>query len=139
MTPEQGPTGGLTPHISIGDRRAREAVDFYERAFAAERAMEPMPAQDGERIMHAHLRINGGSLMLADDFPEHGHAPQTPGAVMLHLQVDDADAWFDRAVTAGATPLMPPTDMFWGDRYGQIRDPFGHSWSIGSPITGEAQ
>lgn len=132
---DQGPTNGVTPHLTIGGKRAAEAIDFYKRAFIAEPAMEPMKAEDGERIMHAHLKINGGSVMLNDDFPEYrGSAAGAPAAVTLHLPTDDADAWFARAVDAGATPTMPLADMFWGDRYGQVTDPFGHSWSIGSPI-----
>ena len=72
--------------------------------------------------------------MLSDEFPEY-HAPSPPpAAVMLHLQVPDADAAFARAVEAGATVTMPLADMFWGDRYGQVRDPFGHGWSIGAPL-----
>jgi PhnB protein len=113
-------------------RRAAEAIRFYEQAFGAEQAMPPMVADDGERIMHAHLRINGGSVMLNDDFPEYGYAAGEPQAVTLHLQVDDADRWFERAVQAGATISMPLADQFWGDRYGQVKDPFGHSWSVGS-------
>lgn len=132
--PDQGPVGGVTPHLTIGDKRAKEAIDFYKRAFGAEEAMPPHMAQDGERIMHAHLRINGGSVMLNDDFPEYGGAAGRPAAVTLHLQVDDADKWFARALDAGAAETMPLGDQFWGDRYGQVKDPFGHSWSIGAPI-----
>ena len=128
----QGPISGVTPHLVIGGGRAAEAIDFYKRAFGAEEAMR-MPADDGKRLMHAHLKINGGSLMMCDDFPEYrGSAVGAPEAVTLHLQVDDADLWFERAVAAGATPTMPLADMFWGDRYGQVRDPFGHMWSIGA-------
>jgi PhnB protein len=72
--------------------------------------------------------------MLSDDFPEMGFTAPAPGAVTLHLQVDDADAWWRRALEAGATVAMEIGDQFWGDRYGQLKDPFGHSWSIGSPI-----
>jgi PhnB protein len=108
-------------------------VDFYKAAFAAEEAMPPHMADDGERIMHAHLRINGGSIMLNDDFPEYHGGAGKPGAVTLHLQVDDADRWFERATAAGANVTMPLADQFWGDRYGQVKDPFGHSWSIGAP------
>jgi PhnB protein len=132
---DQGPNAGLTPHLAIGGGRAAEAIDFYKRAFGAEEAMR-IPADDGKRLMHAHLKINGASLMLCDDFPEYrgGEAQPAPAGTTLHLQVDDADRWFERAVAAGATPTMPLADQFWGDRYGQVRDPFGHMWSIGSPI-----
>lgn len=135
--PNQGPTTGLTPHITIRDKRAKEAIDFYKAAFGATE-MTRMPAQDGERLMHAHLLINGASLMLNDDFPEYrggadvGSGP--PLGVTQHLQVDDADAWFDRAIKAGAAVAMPLQDMFWGDRYGQVSDPFGYRWSIAHPI-----
>lgn len=125
---------GVTPHLTIGDKRAKEAIDFYKSAFGAEQEMEPHLADDGERVMHAHLTINGGSLMLNDDFPEYGGAAGKPAAVTLHLQVDDADKWFKRALDAGATETMPPADQFWGDRYGQVTDPFGHRWSIGAPV-----
>lgn len=140
---DQGPTAGVTPHLTILDRRALEAVAFYEKAFGAEQAMPPhlagaVPgmAEDDDRVMHAHLKINGGSLMLNDAFPEYtqdkSDRDAIPAHTTLHLQVDDADAWFERAVAAGATVTMPLDDMFWGDRYGQLKDPFGHSWSIGS-------
>jgi len=135
----QGPTGGLTPHLSIPDRRASEAIDFYVKAFGATEQAR-MPAEDGVRLMHAHLHVNGASLMMHDDFPEHiGHAMAAPSGVTLHLQVDDTDAWFARAVAAGAEAVMGPEDMFWGDRYGQVKDPFGHRWSIGTPIKGDGQ
>jgi PhnB protein len=138
-TANQGPTGGLTPHIQINDNRAAEAIDFYKAAFGAEE-MTRMLAEDGKRIMHAHLHINGASLMLNDDFPEYrgpGATPEGPPAgTVLHLQVDNADTWFDRAVKAGASVRMPLQDMFWGDRYGHVGDPFGHVWSIAHVIHG---
>ncbi|MDO9367127.1 MAG: VOC family protein [Sphingopyxis sp.] len=134
---EHGPTGGLTPHLAIADKRASEAIDFYAEAFGATEQMR-VPADDGVRLLHAHLMVNGASLMLHDEFPEYvDNESRPPDGVTLHLQVDDADAWFDRAVAAGATVIMPLDTMFWGDRYGQIKDPFGHAWSIGTPIKGE--
>lgn len=140
--PDQGPTGGLTPHIQIGDKRAAEAIEFYIQAFGATE-MRRQVAEDGVRLMHAHLIINGASLMLHDEFPEYVDPDEADVAggsgLTLHLQVDDADAWFDRAVTAGARAAMPPADMFWGDRYGQVVDPFGYRWSIGHPIKGDGQ
>jgi len=133
--PDQGPANGVTPHLTITGNRAAEAITFYEQAFGAEQAMPPMKGEDGERIMHAHLHINGGSLMLNDDFPEYrGSAAPDAGPVTLHLQVDDADRWFARAVDAGAAVTMPLADQFWGDRYGQVTDPFGQTWSIGAPV-----
>lgn len=147
--PEQGPSSGVTPHLTVHDGRCREAIAWYERAFGAVEAMPPtvagdMPGVEGmpdmggdRRVMHAHLRINGGSLMINDAFPEFVEpgdrsAPNAPSAVTLHLQVDDADRWFARAVDAGAEAIMPVSEMFWGDRHGRLRDPFGHRWSIGS-------
>ena len=131
----QGPTSGLTPHLSIGGGRAAEAIDFYKAAFGAEEMMR-MPADDGKRLMHAHLKVNGASLMLADDFPEYsGKEAGAPEGVSLHLQVPDADAAWQRAIDAGASIKMELADQFWGDRYGQVEDPFGHRWSIGAPLS----
>ena len=147
--PEQGPANGVTPHLTVPDGRCREAIAFYERAFGAEQAMPPMPAggmtqvADDPRVMHAHLKVNGGSLMLNDAFPEfvaeEDRDTGRPAWTTLHLQVDDVDAWFDRAIAASATAKMPPADMFWGDRYGQLRDPFGFTWSIGGPLKGDSE
>ncbi|RZJ96416.1 MAG: VOC family protein [Brevundimonas sp.] len=132
--PDQGPTQGVTPHLIIPSRGGLAALEFYARAFGAE-IRDQRLAEDGERLMHAHLIINGASVMLHDEFPEYGHeADITPKGTTLHLQVDDADEWWNRAVINGGVPTLPLADQFWGDRYGQLRDPFGHSWSIGSPI-----
>lgn len=139
----KGPTGGVSPHITILEGRGDDAIAFYKEAFGAQEAMPPMRAAgvpgmrpDDQRIMHAHLRINGGSVMLNDAFPEYTEGADDHGAkpahTTLHLQVDDADRWWKRAIEAGAETTMPLDDQFWGDRYGQVRDPFGHSWSIGS-------
>lgn len=128
----QGPHSGVTAHLTIRDSRAAEAIDFYTKAFGAEELGRHM-ADDGRRIMHAHLSLNGGSLMLNDDFPEYGGAATAPGSVTLHLQVKDADAMWNQALEAGAKEKMPLADQFWGDRYGQLLDPFGFTWSIGAP------
>ena len=129
----QEPTSGLTPHLAIGAGQAAKAVDFYKRAFGAEELMRH--AADDGRLMHAHLKVNGHSLMLHDHFPEHhgGQELPLPAGVVIHLQVSDPDAWWNRAIEAGASVVMELADQFWGDRYGQIRDPFGHVWSIGAP------
>ena len=126
------PTTGVTPFLAIMDGRAAEALTFYTRAFAG-LVVERNATSDG-RLMQASLKLNGGWVMLADAFPEHGMAAPPPAAVTLHLQVDDADTWFSRAVEAGCTVTMPIADQFWGDRYGALRDPFGHAWSIGSKL-----
>ena len=120
--------GGVAPYLSVSNAGA--AADFYVKAFAAKEAVR-MPPDDKGRYMHIHLVINGGSIMLADAFPEHGHPLEKPAAFTLHLQVDDVDAWFERATKAGAEVVLPVADMFWGDRYGQVRDPFGVLWSMG--------
>ncbi len=135
--PNQPPTSGLIPHIQINGSRAAEAIVFYTSAFGATEVSR-MPADDGKRLLHAHIHINGASLMMHDEFPEYAGPDAVvgvpPAGTTLHLQVDNADTWFDRAVKAGATVKMPVQDMFWGDRYGQIGDPFGHVWSIAHPI-----
>ncbi len=129
----QEPGNGLTPHLAIGGGRAAEAIEFYKKAFGATELMRH--AADDGRLMHAHLKVNGASLMLHDHFAEHhgGDPLPDPAGVMLHLQVDDADAWWNRATEAGATTVMELEDQFWGDRYGQLKDPFGHVWTIGAP------
>ena len=136
---EQGPSGGVTAHLTIRDGRAADAIDFYRRAFGAEEAGRHM-AEDGKRIMHAHLTINGGPLMLNDEFPEFMSAPATPpGSLVLHLQVPDADAAWQQALAAGGQVRFELADQFWGDRYGQIQDPFGFTWSIGAPVKQDQQ
>lgn len=130
----QGPAAGVTPHLTIPSRGGQAAIEFYTRAFGAEEVRRHM-ADDSERLMHADLMINGGGVMLNDEFPEfNGEQDIAPKGVTIHLQVDDADEWWNRAILAGGVPLFPIADQFWGDRYGQLRDPFGHTWSIGSPL-----
>jgi uncharacterized glyoxalase superfamily protein PhnB len=112
-------------------RDAARAVEFYKQAFGAtERGI--MKGPDG-KIMHAEITVGDSIIMLADEFPEFGAvSPQGIGgsASGLHIYVEDVDSAFDRAVKAGATVEMPVADMFWGDRYGKLKDPFGHKWSI---------
>ena len=83
--------------------------------------------------MHVHLYINGSSVMLSDPYPEHGYPLQKPQALQPHAAVDDIDAWWQRAVDAGGEVVMPVAEMFWGDRYGQLRDPFGVLWAMNQP------
>lgn len=131
MTVQAVPTGyhTLTPYMTVRD--AARAIEFYKQAFGAvERGA--MKGPDG-KIMHAELIIGDSIVMLADEQPQFGSlSPQsTSGAGMgLHIYVEDVDSAFDRAVKAGAKVEMPVSDMFWGDRYGKLADPFGHKWSI---------
>jgi PhnB protein len=132
-------TNALIPHLVVSG--GTKAVEYYQAALGAEvlRVM-PDPAGSG-RLMHAHLKVLGCDLMLADDFPEycggHARAPQGPSPVTIHLCVPNADAAIAQAAAAGATVTMPADDMFWGDRYGKITDPFGHEWSFSHPLTEE--
>ena len=125
--------GGVVPYLCV--EGAAKAAEFYQKALGAEEvARHPLDEQG--RTMHIHLYVNGGSLMLSDPYPEYGHPFQTPQGCTLHLKVDDVDAWWNRAVEAGAEIVLPLQEMFWGDRYGQFRDPFGVLWSMGAPSKG---
>lgn len=122
----------ITVHLVVDG--AAKAIEYYKKALGAEELFR-MPAPDG-RLMHAELRIGNSAVMLADDFPEWtGGKARTPKAlggspVVLHCYVQDCDAAIERARKAGGTVTMPPQDMFWGDRYGKVQDPFGHEWSF---------
>ena len=123
----------VTPHLICAG--AADAIEFYKRAFnAVEEARLPGP--DG-KIMHAQVRIEGSAVMLVDEMPEWGAlSPRSlkGSPVTIHIFVPDVDAFVNRAVAAGAKVTMPVADMFWGDRYGKIEDPFGHSWSVGTHV-----
>jgi PhnB protein len=123
----------VTPHLVCAG--ALDAIAFYTQAFGAVE-IGHMPMPDG-RIAHAEIRIGDSRIMLAEHMPEYGSRDPralqgTP--VYLHLYVPDADAAWDQAIAAGAKPVMPLADMFWGDRYGQVEDPFGHRWSIATRV-----
>ncbi|WP_353062805.1 VOC family protein [Tunturibacter psychrotolerans] len=123
----------LFPYLVVPNGIA--AIEFYKKAFGAVQ-QELHLAPGTERVMNACLSINGGIFMLSDDFSDKtGEMPSTPEAlhgspVVIHLQVDDVDAAWERAVAAGGIVVMPLADQFWGDRYGQLNDPFGHRWSM---------
>ena len=122
----------ITPYITV--RGAAGAIDFYKRAFGAEEK-ERMPGPDGKSVMHAELKIGDSLLMLSDEFPEMGcRSPEALGGSTgyLFLYVPDVDSAFKRALDAGAKASMPPADMFWGDRFGKVTDPFGHVWGLGT-------
>jgi PhnB protein len=119
----------VTPSLTVRD--GAKAIDFYKKAFAAQERMR-MPGPDG-RLMHAELQVGDSIVMLADEMAEAGcKAPASVGAVSssLYVYVPDVDAAFTRAVEAGAKALMPPADMFWGDRFGTVEDPSGHRWGL---------
>lgn len=123
----------LTPHMVLKD--AAKAIEFYKKAFGAVE-MGRMPGPDG-KIMHAEIKIGNSPVMLCDEFPEMGAmSAETIGKVSTYffLYVGDVDAAFKKAVDAGCVGELEPTDMFWGDRYSKLVDPFGYKWSIGSRI-----
>lgn len=122
---------GVVPYLNV--EGAIAASDFYVRAFGATEVGR-MPPDASGRTMHVHLYVNGASLMLSDPFPEQGCGFQAAAGFNLMQMVDDVDASFERAVAAGATAIMPPQDMFWGARYGQVRDPFGVTWALSSRV-----
>lgn len=119
--------GGVVAYLQVDG--AMKAAEFYKRAFGAEIATAHPPDDKG-RTMHVHLYINGSSVMLGDPYPEHGCALEKPQGFNLTLMVDDIDTAFRRAIDAGAETVLPVQDMFWGDRYGQLRDPFGVMWAM---------
>jgi uncharacterized glyoxalase superfamily protein PhnB len=119
----------ITPSLTVRD--GAKALDFYTKAFGAQERMR-IPGPDG-RLMHAEMQVGNSIIMLADEMPEMGcKAPAAVGAVSssLYVYVPDVDSAFERAVQAGAKALMPPADMFWGDRFGTVEDPSGHRWGL---------
>jgi uncharacterized glyoxalase superfamily protein PhnB len=123
----------LTPFLTV--RNAERAIEFYKQAFGAqERGVAKGP--DG-KVMHAEVKIGDSVIMLSDEYPEFGSlSPQSVGGspMGLHIYIENVDAAFDRAVKAGAQVEMPVADQFWGDRYGKLKDPFGHKWSIATHV-----
>ena len=120
----------ITPHLVVND--AKGAIDFYKKAFNAEE-INRSTVPGAAKIMHAMIRIGDSFLMLNDEFPDMGgKSPKTLSgtAVTINLYVDDADRVFNQATKAGAQVVMPLADQFWGDRYGIVKDPYGHQWSI---------
>ena len=131
MTAQPIPEGfhTVTPHLVVSP--CKEAIEFYEKAFGAELGIT-MPGPGG-MLMHAEIRIGDSAIMLADEFPDMGAiGPKKIGGspVTIHLYVKDVDAVMAQAQAAGAQVAMPAMDMFWGDRYGKLIDPFGHHWSV---------
>jgi len=124
----------VSPHLIV--RGAGEALEFYKKAFGAEEVFR-MPGPDGKSVMHAEVQIGDSRLMICDEYPQMGClSPKGVGgtSVTLHLYVADVDKVFAQAVSAGATVKMGVQDMFWGDRYGKLTDPFGHEWSVATHV-----
>ncbi|VVT23236.1 VOC family protein [Rhizobium sp. EC-SD404] len=124
---------GVIPYLASKDASA--AIDFYKKAFAATEDSR-MLMDDGKRIMHCQLTINDGKFMLGDAMPEYGYPWVEPQGTTLTLAVMNAREWWDRATAAGCTVVMPFEVAFWGDLYGQLKDPFGHMWAIVGPPDG---
>jgi PhnB protein len=125
------PAGYHTVTASLVIRDAKKAIEFYKQVFGA-KELGVMLNPDGT-VMHAEIQIGDTRIMMGEEMPEMGaRSPQALGGspVSLNLYTEDCDAVFQRAVAAGATPNMPPSDMFWGDRYSKVTDPFGHNWGI---------
>jgi PhnB protein len=131
----------VTPHLVVNDAAA--ALEFYKKGLGAVEVMR-LPAQDGKRLMHSEIHVNGARIFVVDDFPEmrtkdgasNWGTPQMLGGttVTLHIEVANCDEAIKRMADAGATVTMPAWDAFWGARYGQVLDPFGHSWSFAHPL-----
>lgn len=123
----------VTPYLTLND--AARALEFYKRAFGAQEVMRM--EGPGGKIGHAEIKIGDSMIMLADEMPGSGsRSPQSLGGATggIFLYVENADAVFNQAVSAGAQVEAPLADMFWGDRYGRLKDPFGHSWSVATHI-----
>ena len=135
MTPTPVPEDfhTITPQMAV--KGVAAAIDWYTRALGAHELLRNA-GPDGTSIMHAELLLGDSRFFVVDEFPDSVVSPSTLGGttVTMHLYVPDVDALFNRAVEAGATVVMPVADQFWGDRYGILRDPFGHRWSIASRI-----
>ena len=123
----------VTPYLVVKDAAA--AINFYQQALGAEEVMR-MPGPGGG-IMHAEIRVGDSMIFMSEECEERGvKSPLTLGGagVTMHLYVPDVDAAFQRTVAAGAQIIMPPMDMFWGDRFAKVSDPFGHEWSIATHV-----
>jgi PhnB protein len=120
----------ITPQLTV--KNGAQAIEFYKKAFGATE-MNRMPGPNGS-IMHAALKIGDSKFFLNDEMGENKSPSPGKSPVVIHLYVADCDKLYKQAVSAGATASMPLSDQFWGDRYGQLIDPFGHTWSIATHI-----
>jgi len=124
----------ITPSLIVSD--AAKALEFYKAALGAE-VLGVATTPDGSKVVHSVMKVGNSLVFVNDEFPNMGaRSPQSLGGspISLYLYVEDADAWFNRAVEAGATPTMPVADMFWGDRFGAVTDPYGHGWAFSTHV-----
>jgi PhnB protein len=130
------PEGNHSVTAGLIVRDGKKAIEFYKTAFGA-KLLSVMDAPDGKSVMHAELKIGDTKIYLGDENPDMGaKSPQALGGspVSLNIYTEDCDAMFKKAIAAGATVKMPLDNMFWGDRYGKITDPFGHEWGIATHV-----
>jgi PhnB protein len=123
----------ITPYLAVED--ASTAIDFYKKAFGAKERVQM--AGPGGSVMHAELEVGDSLIMLSDPFPQASTKPPKElggTSVSIFAYVEDIDSVYKQAIDAGATSLMEPDDMFWGDRFGSVQDPFGHSWTIATHV-----
>ena len=126
------PFNGVSPYLCVDG--GVKALEFYEKAFGGK--VTAKNVMDDGKLMHGAIDINGGLVMLSDDMrggTGAWHAPNGTTATVVHIETDNADPWWDRAVKAGCKTIMPLEKQFWGVKYGQLQDPFGHIWSIAGP------
>jgi PhnB protein len=133
MTKAEAPKalGGVVPYLNVDG--AIKAAEFYVQALGAEIVGQHPPDETG-KTMHVHLYVNGGSLMLSDFYPDYGYPVVKQQGFSVMLPVDDIDFWWERAVKAGMAITTPLQVMFWGDRFGALKDPFGIDWSMNAPV-----
>ncbi|MEK6234057.1 MAG: VOC family protein, partial [Planctomycetales bacterium] len=128
------PIQEFVPYLSVTD--AKKAIEFYSRVFETEPSL--LLTMPGGQVMHCEYRFNGTRFFLSEELPDHGGtpSPKSLGAttVAIHLYVDDCDAMAERMKSNGAEVLMAPTDVFWGERFARVRDPFGHEWGIATRV-----
>jgi PhnB protein len=128
----------INPYLAV--KGAADAIAFYQKAFGA-KEKHRMPAEDGKRLMHADLTINGGTVLLCDEFPEYGgpaapaNGTASPVAITIqYAKPAEVDATYERAVAAGCKAVQEPQDMFWEARFAMLTDPFGHRWFLNAPL-----
>lgn len=130
--PDAAVMNGVIPYIGYGGR-ANEAADFYMKAFGATDMGRVPESEQSKKLMHAQVEINGGSLMMTDHGWEEGIDPGRLNRAHMQLIVEDGRMWWDRALAAGCTVVMPYERQFWGDDWGLVEDPFGIQWAILQP------